>query len=149
MTRLTIADIRAQRAAQYGRYRHLRPVEPDYLTAERFARVLGRLAAHLPLSDAYEAAVPQKTGRWWSSQREHMQAWFSQQGDTPARTTYNRLLCPTAFPWIAEALGEDPARVQAAIEACIAEPNIRRRPRIMREHLPWERIAELAEARTP
>ena len=143
MTRLTIADIRAQRERSLAQYRH---AQPDYLTAEAFAKILAKLEPHLPISDAYEAEVPQKTGRWWSSQREHMQGWFSEQGATRARTTYNRLLCPTAFPWIAEALGVNPDTIQAAIAACKAEPNIRKRPRIMREHLPWELIEQLAEA---
>lgn len=148
MTRLTIADIRAARAASAARYR-----VPAELTAFEFARILRRLPAHLPESDRYEADFPQASGRWWSSQREHMGAWFGQHPGYPtatgqdlsARAVYARLACPTAFPWIAEALGEDPAVVRAAADACRAEPDIRKRSAIMRRHLPWARIAELAE----
>lgn len=46
---------------------------------------------------------------------------------------------------MAEALGEDPAVVQAAADAAREEPNARKRPGILRKHLPWGRIVELAQ----
>lgn len=129
----------------------------DDIHVRDFARVLRRLEPHLPISDQYELDVPQKQGVWWSSQQEHMVRWFSDQNtrgsgaftrsepNTSARTTYNRLLAPAAFVWMAEALGEDAEVVQAAADAARAEPNARRRPGLLRRHLPWIRIAELAQ----
>lgn len=62
-----------------------------------------------------------------------------------ARTTFNRLLCPATFVWMAEALGKNPEAVQAAADAARDEPNARKRAGLLRGHLPWERIAELAQ----
>lgn len=96
----------------------LSTLEEDFHVDE-FVRVLQSLASHLPVSDAYERDCPQRQRVWWSSQQEHMISWFGQQNcrgsgvfsrktpNTSARTTYNRLLCPSAFVWMAEALGED------------------------------------------
>ena len=41
--------------------------------------VLRNIDAHLPISDEYEQKQPQKSRKWWSSQREHMVSWFSAQ----------------------------------------------------------------------
>lgn len=124
-----------------------------------FVRVLRRLEPHLPISDRYELDRPQRQGAWWTSQQEHMVRWFSDQltrgsgtftrrePNESARTTYNRLLCPAAFVWMAEALGEDPAVVQAAADAARDEPNARKRPGHLRKQLPWSRIVELTRAR--
>lgn len=121
-----------------------------------FARVLQRLEPHLPISDAYERDHPQVRVAWWSSQKEHMTRWFSLQDshgsgtfmreepNTSARTTYNRLLCPAAFVWMAEALGEDPAVVKSAADAARDEPSARKRSGLLRRHLPWQRISQLA-----
>lgn len=131
----------------------------DDIHVRDFARVLAALEPHLPISDQYELDVPQKQGVWWSSQQEHMVRWFSDQPtrgsgaftraepNTSARTTYNRLLAPAAFVWMAEALGEDPAVVQAAADAARAEPSARRRLGLLRRLLSWSRIAELARRR--
>lgn len=131
----------------------------DDIHVRDFARVLAALEPHLPISDQYELDVPQKQGVWWSSQQEHMVRWFSDQPtrgsgaftraepNTSARTTYNRLLAPAAFVWMAEALGEDPAVVQAAADAARAEPSARRRSGLLRRLLSWSRIAELARRR--
>jgi hypothetical protein len=129
----------------------------DDLTTAAFVAVLRRLKPHLPISDAYERDLPQRHGTWWSSQQEHMIGWFGAQDgygsgkftrttpNTSARRTYNRLLSPPAFVWMAEALGEDPAVVLAAADAARAEPNARKRPALLRRLLPWERIVQLAK----
>lgn len=126
----------------------------------RFARILSRLDATPPITTAYEGSSPQKRGVWYSDQREHMVGWFRGQAtlgsgaysrsrpNRSAKTAYNRLFAPGAILWIGEALGEEPAIVQAAADAARAEPNARRRPGIMRAHFPWARIAELASAQT-
>lgn len=136
-------------------YMPARTAEPDFTTTE-FAQILSQLEPHLPISDSFETVLPQKTGAWWKSQREHMVVWFRRQDslgsgkftrrapNTSARTTYNRLLAPAAFVWIAEALGVDAELVQAAADSARAEPNARKRPGLLRRHLPWSLIAEHA-----
>lgn len=130
----------------------------DDFDVVEFATMLAQLDEHLPISDAYEREVPQRTGVWWTSQREHMVRWFGGQTTTgsgaftrsapnrSARMTYGRLQCPAALVWIAEALGEDPVTVEVAAGAARAAPNARRRSGVLRRHLPWSRIAELATA---
>ncbi len=51
------------------------------LTTTEFARILSTLEPHLPISDSFESDLPQKTGAWWTSQREHLVVWFV--GRTP------------------------------------------------------------------
>lgn len=131
-------------------------VQQKDMSNQEMVRVFRTLEPHLPISDEYERVQPQKKGVWWSSQKEHMIGWFRSQRtkgsgsysrnnpNTSARTTYNRLLCPAAFIWIAEALGEEPHVIQAAVDAALNEPNARKRPGLVRKYLPWERIYELA-----
>lgn len=132
------------------------PAESRDFDTRAFARLLARLPEHLPISDDYEGRYPQPNGRWWSSQREHMTSWFRAQSttgsgasprakpNTSAKVTYNRLLCAEGLLWINEALGQDLARVQAAADEAGAEPNRRKRCAIIRRHLPWEEVAQLA-----
>jgi hypothetical protein len=121
-----------------------------------FVKVLRGLEPHLPISDAYELDRPQASGVWWASQQEHMVRWFSDQDsrgsgaftrqatNMSSRTTYNRLLCPAAFVWMAEALGEDFTVVKAAADAAREEQSARRRPGVLRRHIPWARVYQLA-----
>lgn len=86
--------------------------------------------------------------RWFTEQVTCGSGAFTRtEPNTSARTTYNRLLAPAAFVWMAEALGEDSAVVQAAADAARDEPNARKRPGLLRKQLPWSRIAELTRAR--
>lgn len=131
----------------------------DDIHVRDFVRVLQKLEPHLPISDQFELDRPQKTGAWWSIQKEHMVTWFGNQDslgsgaftrqvvNTSAKTTYNRLLCPAAFVWMAEALGEDPVVVRAAADAARDEANARKRPGLLRRHLTWARIIELSRQR--
>lgn len=124
----------------------------------QFADLLNRLPAHLPISDAMERADPQKTGRWWTCQREHMVGWFRAQATTgagaftraepnrSAKTTYNRLQCAEGLVWIAEALGANPDMVSEVAQAALQVPR-RSRSGFVRKNLPWELIAELATPR--
>lgn len=128
------------------------------IEVRRFARLLAKLDAHLPISDAMEQADPQKNGRWWSSQREHMSRWFASQATTgsgaftrqepnvSAKTTYNRLQHPEGLVWIAEALGADTDLVQRVADEALTIPR-RSRSAFVRSHLPWELIAQLAKSR--
>lgn len=43
-----------------------------------FAKLIGRLPPHLPISDAMEAAEGLQEGRW-PSQRKHLTTWFRSQ----------------------------------------------------------------------
>lgn len=134
--------------------------EPDF-DVQDFSDLLRTLPKHLPISDAFEVADPQKQGHWWTSQREHMSEWFAvqattgegsftrNQGNRSARRTYQRLGHAEGLVWIAEALGADSNRVQAAVDAALAEPNRRRRPAIVRHHLPWSAISVLAARHLP
>ena len=131
---------------------------PGDLDVMRFADLLNRLPAHLPISDAMEQADSQKTGRWWTSQREHMVGWFRAQTTTgagaftraepnrSAKITYNRLQCPEGLVWIAEALGANPDMVSEVAQAALQVPR-RSRSGFVRKNLPWELIAELATSR--
>lgn len=129
-----------------------------------FVRVLKRLKPHLPISDWYDSEPgledsgnhSRNTGVWYSSQKEHMVGWFSdqltlgsgsytrQKPNRSARTTYNRLVNSGSLLWIAEALGEDSSVVQAAADAALSEPNQKKRPALIRKYITWSRIAELA-----
>ena len=133
-------------------------VTTDFHVLE-FARMLSWLEEHPPVTAEFTGAHPQKVGTWWTSEREHMVSWFRaqstrgtgaysrQEPNTSARTAYNRLFNAGSILWIGEALGEERPVVQAAADEAAAEPNVRRRPAIMRRHLPWPRIAELAAGR--
>ncbi|WP_157155913.1 hypothetical protein [Diaminobutyricimonas sp. LJ205] len=84
--------------------------------------------------------------RWFSDQQGRGSGAFTRnEPNTSARTTYNRLLCPAAFVWMAEALGEDSAVVLTAANAARNEPSARKRPGLLRKHLPWQRISQLAQ----
>lgn len=129
------------------------------LTNRDFALLLSGLASHMPISDEYDRVSGQATGRWWSSQQEHMVSWFRSQETTgsgaftrrspnmSARTTYNRLQCPGALLWIAEALGVDESIVKAVADMSAAEEEKRRRSALIRRHIPWAMIEGAAERR--
>jgi hypothetical protein len=120
----------------------------DDIRISKFVRVLKKLNSHSPISDQFERDCPQLRGAWWTSQKQHMIRWFGEQNsrgsgaftravpNVTALTTYNCLLCPAAFAWMAEALGEDPAVVKAAADAARGEPNARKRPGLLRRLLP-------------
>ena len=125
------------------------------MDVRRFACLLDELEAHLPISDAFEAADPQKVGRWWTSQKEHMRVWFHTQATTgsgaftrqqpnlSAKTAYNRLQSPDGLLWIAEALGADRELVEAVAEQALKVPRASRSA-FIRKNLPWNLIIELA-----
>jgi len=123
------------------------------LEAGSFARLLVTLPEHLPISDAYEAA--HLTGdHWWSSQREHMVAWFSQLAGPgaydrksrglDAKHGYNHLQCAPALLWIAEALGEDEDMLKVAAADAASSGRVASQCAAIRKVVPWERIENLA-----
>lgn len=129
------------------------------LTTAEFSRILRDLEPHLPISDAFEQRALQGQEGRWDSQRTHMTKWFAAQStkgtgaytrDVPnssAKRAYNRLQCPEAMIWIAEALGAPTTLVQQAVDEMDANPDRRVRSRIIRQFLPWEMIAELARSK--
>ncbi|MDK9658669.1 hypothetical protein FAM15407_002298 [Propionibacterium freudenreichii] len=131
---------------------------PDFDVVE-FAALLRSLPPHLPISDAFEASQTQGSDSRWSTQRLHMTRWFAAQAtlgsgqytrsepNRSARTTYQRLQSSYGLIWIAEALGADTAELQATVDEAAAEPDHRRHMGLLRRHLPWDMIAELATTR--
>ncbi|MDO5034036.1 MAG: hypothetical protein Q4E01_01435 [Actinomycetaceae bacterium] len=123
---------------------------------DEFARLLKKLPPHLPISDAFEDTLLAHVEDRWPTQRLHMTTWFEAQAtkgsgqytrETPnisAKTTYNRLQSPYGLMWIAEALGVEEELLQKAAAEALAAPR-RSRSAVIRKHIPWEMIAELAE----
>ena len=134
------------------------PTQSQDFSIQEFTHLLETLEAHLPISDAFEEADPQKNGRWWTSQKEHMIVWFSSQTtlgsggftrsapNNSARATYQRLQSAEALLWIAEALRVDDSTLREVAATALGE-NRRSRPRIIRQAIPWPIIAELAAAK--
>lgn len=135
-----------------------RPPKIDPATdmrAPSFARVLNGLKPHTPIADKWEAMRPPPS-KWWHDQRQHMVAWFSQAegpgayGRRKAQTagqTYNRLLCPPALLWIAEALGVDRDTVRAAANAAWTKKHIAAQCGEIRRHISWQEIHSRARDR--
>ena len=136
-------------------------------TAREFASILKRCGKDSqPITDALEGRNPvtgydEPSSVWYSSQKEHVTDWLSEMAGPGA---YNRkgsgygarhfwqyFQCPDGLIWVAEALGEDPAIVQAAAHAfCEMDGQGKRlatQCAAIRKIIPWERIAELAELR--
>lgn len=125
-----------------------------------FTQMLDILQPNLPILDAMAAELrTDYATRRYSSERQHMCAWFRGQRtkgggaytrDThnrSAKRTYNRLLNATSVLWIAEALGVDEDLLRNAAAEALSEVDYRRRPAIVRRHVPWDTIAELASQR--
>ncbi len=131
---------------------------PDFDVVE-FAALLRSLPPHLPISDAFEASQTQGSDSRWPTQRLHMTRWFEAQASLgsgqysrsapnhSSRIAYQRLQSAYALVWIAEALGANAAPLQTAVDDAAAEPDHRRRMGLLRRHLPWDMIAELATRR--
>lgn len=65
-----------------------------------------------------------------------------------ARAAYNHLQCAPALLWLAEALGEDPAVINRAIDAvgAVARNGASQCGAVRRE-VPWGRIEQLVKQR--
>ncbi|MDO5048292.1 MAG: hypothetical protein Q4D87_00215 [Actinomycetaceae bacterium] len=123
---------------------------------DEFAGLLKKLPRRLPVADAFDGWEQKIDGPLWPSQREHMVNWFRAQTTTgfgqytrekpnlSAKTTYNRLQSPGGLLWIAEALGVEEELLQKAADEALAAPR-RSRSAVIRKHIPWDMIAELAE----
>lgn len=125
---------------------------------QRYARLFDMLDAHLPISDAFEAEDPQKTKRWWASQRQHMGCYFAGRatrlGNWSAKEAYADLQHAEGIMWMAEALDADTDvtdltdLLKSLSEKVFCEDTpIPRteRAKFLREHLPWSLIRDLAQ----
>ncbi|PXA77862.1 hypothetical protein DCC24_02885 [Auritidibacter sp. NML100628] len=82
---------------------------------------------------------------WFASQATTgFGAYVRRRTDLSATKTYNRRQSAEGLVWIAEALGADADLVQQAAHDVLIRP-CRGRRGYVREHLPWELIAEMAE----
>lgn len=133
----------------------------EEITNRQMVRVFRRLPEFTPVQerlDPQRGTGPDR-GTWYRSQKEHMVGWFTGQStrgagaytratpNTSAKTAYNRLQCPPAIVWIAEALGADEATVEQAIAAQLAEKDHRRQSGAVRRVLPWSLVEGLARTR--
>ena len=133
----------------------------EEITSRQMVRVFRRLPEFTPVQerlDPQRGTSPER-GTWYRSQKEHMVGWFTGQStrgagaytratpNTSAKTAYNRLQCPPAIVWIAEALGADEATVEQAIAAQLAEKDHRRQSAAVRRVLSWPLVEKLARAR--
>ncbi|ARU45740.1 hypothetical protein [Corynebacterium silvaticum] len=127
-----------------------------------FAEMLTELPAWMPISSWFEESDPQKSGRWWSSQREHLIFYFFEglypdphYNDKPrnvnlsAQRKYNSLRCPEAKVWLAEALHAVPPERLKSIcnEALLIERSGSQRLSFIKKEIPWEKIAKSAKHR--
>lgn len=119
-----------------------------------FARMISHLPAETPIYRAFEGTDPgAPTTVWYGTQREHLIGWFSELAGPGgynrktrgrrAKQGYNSFQCAAGLVWLAEALGEDPAVVQAAADEASQYRHTAAQCGAVRRRIPWERIVEL------
>jgi hypothetical protein len=91
----------------------------------------------------------------YETHQDHWIAWLKEYNgpgyygradwSVDARTVYQRLANGRMIVWLGEAAGEDPKRIRAAIAAMTRHGKGRKQTeaKIVRSHLPWERVAAL------
>ena len=129
------------------------------VTNLEMAMLLIDLPAHLEKSDSYEDMDYQEQGRWGTSQREHLIAWFFSrtcEGGYPgyevkspwleASKTYRYLNNPAAYIWLAEALGVPESQIDDAYKTGLVKKgeNLRTQCAAIRDKLPWKVLEPLA-----
>lgn len=122
---------------------------PDMDVTE-FARRICMLRAETPLADEYDRRFGQRTGRWWTCQREHLTAWcllypaggcvyagqpagFRHKPSDSARRMYYYYGAPETLLWLIEALGGDISALTQ--EKCTAAR--------VREAFPFDAVLDL------
>lgn len=123
-------------------------------TGREFSQIMWNLTDDCPIALEYEAKHLSQRG-WWKHQREHLCTWFYQLGtpgaygrksrNTAARGAYNRFQCAPGLLWLAEALGESTAVVQAAADAAGGVGHTATQCAAIRRVIPWRRIEQLAK----
>lgn len=128
-----------------------------------FAEMLTELPARTPIASCFEESDPQKNGRWWASQREHMIFFFMDRlypeahylknraprdVNLSARATYNRIKHAEALVWIAEALHVLPDDKLESLCREALEIERKKRPKFFRDgELAWDMVASHARHR--
>ena len=97
------------------------------MQALELRQLISRLPSAQPLTDAFERRNPLKKAPWYSSQKEHLVGWLDDYGGAgaydrqrpgqDARHFYMHFQCAPGLLWLAEALGEEPKVLKAAIKA--------------------------------
>lgn len=117
-----------------------------------FARKICMLSIDTPLANKYDEEYGQRTGRWWSCQREHLTVWalhyptkgkdnFTHEPSNSSKKMYNHFGRPETLLWLAEALGVDSKLIEEVIGEISNHSNASTRCKIIRE----ERILELLD----
>lgn len=123
------------------------------LTPMQLREVICTLPASVPITDEYEGSEPERKV-WYRSQKEHLQGWLAGYNGPgaynratytgTARDFYQRFRCVAGLIWLAEALGEDPLVLRAAVtDVRAAGSNLSSQCAAFRRAVPWTRIEEL------
>lgn len=121
-----------------------------------FARKICMLSIDTPLANKYDEEYGQRTGRWWSCQREHLTVWalhyptkgkdnFTHEPSNSSKKIYNHFGRPETLLWLAEALGVDSKLIEEVIGEISNHSNASTRCKIIREYIPFERILKLLD----
>ena len=121
-----------------------------------FDRKICMLSIDTPLANKYDEEYGQRTGRWWSCQREHLTVWalhyptkgkdnFTHEPSNSSKKMYNHFGRPETLLWLAEALGVDSKLIEEVIGEISNHSNASTRCKIIREYIPFERILELLD----
>ncbi len=121
-----------------------------------FARKICMLSIDTPLANKYDEEYGQRTGRWWSCQREHLTVWalgyptkgignFTHKPSNSSKKMYNHFGRPETLLWLAEALGENVDLIQRIIEKISDNSHPKSRCDIVRKYISFDRILELLE----
>ena len=128
----------------------------DDMNVLDFYKYLKKKKNHYPISDEFYRCENQTSDVSLMNQKEHMTGWFLHQMtlgtgnytreaiNTSSKRTYNKLQCPEALLWIAEAVGVDSQLVQAAADAAAkAEGRSKQKQSgAIRSIIPWSVIFE-------
>lgn len=126
------------------------------MTPRELRAHLTPLPEFLPRTKAMEDTIKVGSGydgAWYRSQKEHWLGWLAEyygagangrSAQTPrnARYAYNHIQCAPMLFWLSEALGVEPAKLDAAFDV-VAGINNKGAPQCaaLRTQLPWETVA--------
>ncbi|MFW0874175.1 hypothetical protein [Rhodococcoides corynebacterioides] len=126
------------------------------MQTDQLIRIISDLPSKQPVTDGLELVlVPTaEEARTFSNQREHLLGWLRgyntpgrygrQRPGQDAKFFYNHFRNAPGLIWLAEALGEDRARLEQARDAVLAAaPNRSSQCAAVRRVIPWSRIEEL------
>lgn len=114
------------------------------------------LFAHIPY-DPEDDEFCESIGVTYDYDQLHMAVWFSGQvtlgkgnysrrvPNHSSKVTYNRLLNPYSLLWIGTVLGEDKDVLRKAAEEMASKDSFAGKCGVVRKHVPFSRISELAK----